>query len=80
MHPASYGVQQEATIRQRAQQHEAEQQRLARAAHAGQEPAVGSLLATATHAMRWTRGATRAGLEKLRSRVAWSSEPQQGRC
>ena len=80
MHPVSYGVQQEVKIRQRIQQHEAEQRRLAKTAHAGQEPAVDGLLATVAHAMRWTRSATRAGLEKLRSEVARSPEPQQGRC
>jgi hypothetical protein len=80
MHPASYGVQHEVKIRHRIQQHEAEQRRLARVAHDGQEPAVGGLLVTVAHVMHRTRGATRAGLEKLRSGVAWSSEPQRGRC
>jgi hypothetical protein len=80
MHPASYGVQQEVKIRQGIRQHEAEQRRLARAAHNAQGPAVGGLLATVAHVMRRIGGASRAGLEKLRSGMARSPEPQQGRC
>ncbi len=80
MHPASYGVQQEVKIRQGIRQHEAEQRRLARAAHDAQEPAVGGLLATVAHVMRWTGDATKAGLEKLRSGMTRLSKPQQECC
>jgi hypothetical protein len=80
MYPASYGVQQEVKIRRGIRQHEAEARRLARVAHDGQEPAVGGLLAAVAHIMRRTGGATRAGLERLRSGMARLSESQQECC